>query len=226
MYLTEEWQARRIVMDAALEVLSDGKPHKALHITEALAQRGIMVSKRLVNSVLFSEARRYVVYDHKKFLYQLRQVSVNEIDEAIKGLPVEQLAHKHNGAAPAEENAELKARYLGRNDAYIFSSSCETDPAFFGALTKGRITQVVLNRDHPLFPSLSAALAPIESVEGKQLKDQFLEAQHTLEVLLAAWAKYENDLPNGPRRFKTEEARLEWGRNARLLLMDELDDSA
>lgn len=59
----------------------------------------------------------------------------------------------------------------------------------------------------------------------EEMQQLVLQARQTFELLLTAWAKYENDLPDSPRKFKPEESRIEWGRNARLILMDELDDN-
>jgi hypothetical protein len=61
--------------------------------------------------------------------------------------------------------------------------------------------------------------------DSAAIRQQLQQAKQTFELLLAAWAKYENELPDGQRKFRAEEARSEWGRNARLLLMDELADA-
>lgn len=220
MYLTEEWHARQVVMEAALEVLSDGEQHTSRQILDALHKRGLTIPKRLVNSVMFSEARRYVSYDKKSFTYQLRQVAPDEIDGAITG--IEPDAVQQNGHLSVE--GEVKARYIGRNDEYVFSSSTNTGPTFFDTSAKSRTIDIALNQNHPLYESLCTLLDTTDDLDCEQLRQRIFQAQQTVEVMLAAWSKYENGLPDGPRKFKAEEVRSEWGRNARLLLMDNMDE--
>ena len=223
IYLKEEWHARRIVMEAALEILSDGKPHTSRHILDELIKRGLTIPKRLVNSVLFSEARRYVSYDKRTFTYQLRQVERTEIDGAVENLS-QVASPADNVSNGATQSQEIRARYIGRNDEYVFSPTSSTGPAFFDTSAKSRTIEVRINEQQPLFPDLDELLAPVDDTSGDHIRNRFVRGQEVLKLLLAAWAKYENDLPDGPRRFKAQEARLEWGRNARLLLVDNLDE--
>ena len=71
-----DWTLRRLVMENALGVLRDGKRRKAVGIVHAHARdkdRRVKSSeKSLVNSVLFSEAKRYVVYDEFSNKYEIR----------------------------------------------------------------------------------------------------------------------------------------------------------
>lgn len=223
IYLTEEWHARRIVMEATLKILSDGKPHSSRHILDELIKRGITIPKRLVNSVLFSEARRYVSYDKRTFTYQLRQVERTKIDGAIENLSQAPLA-ADNVSNGATQSQVIRARYIGRNDEYVFSPTRSTGPAFFDTSAKSRTIEIRINEQHPLFADLDELLVPVDDTSGDHVRNRFVRGQEVLKLLLAAWAKYENDLPDGPRKFKAQEARLEWGRNARLLLVDNLDE--
>lgn len=216
MDLIEEWNTRRVVMEAALEILSDGQPHTSRQILMAMMKRGLVVPKRLINSVLFSEARRYVSYDRKAFTYCVRQNEVELTDDVAIDIGIEGI--------PQKKNSEVKARYIGRNDEYIFLSSARTGPAFFDTSVKGRTIEVVLNRNHPLFVVLDALLDPMDGSTCEETEQRLLHAQRLIELLLAAWAKYENDLPDGPRKFRAEESRVEWGRHVRQLLTNDLGD--
>lgn len=216
MFLKEEWHTRHVVMQASLDVLSDGQPYTSRQILDVLNKRGFSIPKRLINSVLFSEARRYVSYDRKTFTYRLREVEQAELDAAVRSF--------RGQSVPSETKHEVKARYIGRNDEYIFTASSNTGPAFFDTSAKSRTIQVRLNQDHPLFASLGPLLEPINGASCEEIRQRLQQARQMVELLLAAWAKYENDLPRGPRKFRAEEARLEWGRNARMLLIDELDE--
>lgn len=205
-------------MDEVLDILSDGQPRQAIQIVELLQQRGHSIPKRLVNSVLFSEARRYVDYDHKSFLYRLHEVEEEEVDlfTNIKIVTMQE----------QPEEQQLKARFVGCNTEYVFSSSEQTDSALFDVLTKGRKTHVVLNQRHPLYLNLDLTLGneDISGVFANESIARHLNSRKAIEILLSAWARYESELPDGPRKFKAQEARIEWGRNARAFLLEERDD--
>lgn len=217
MYLKEEWHIRKEVMEAVLDILGDGQPHTSRHILDQLEKQGFTIPKRLVNSVLFSEARHYVVYDKKTFTYRLREVESQEIDQAILSAAMPNGKYKN-------ESQGIKARYMGRNDEYVFTTSQLTGPAFFETSAKSRTIQVVINENHPLFSSLDILVEPISNGDCNDMYQRLIQSRKSVELLLAAWAKYENDQPDGPRKHKIEEARLEWGRNARAFLLDELED--
>lgn len=217
-YLKEEWHVRKEVMEAILDSLSDGQPHSSRHILDQLEKQGFTIPKRLVNSILFSEARRYVLYDKKTFTYRLREVEPEEIDQAATS------PHLHS--KPAVRSQEIKARFIGRNDEYVFTTSKLTGPAFFETSAKSRTIQVILNENHPLFSSLDELLDPNSNDSNQEMYERLVESRKLFELLLAAWSKYENTQPDGPRRFKVEEARLEWGRNARAFLLNELEEEA
>ncbi len=79
----QEWQHRKVVMEAILEVLQDGKPRTARQILLRLpTDEGFKVNKRLVNSILFSEAKRYVIYNRNSYTYRMRPA-----DEPVIDLP-------------------------------------------------------------------------------------------------------------------------------------------
>jgi hypothetical protein len=53
------------------------------------------------------------------------------------------------------------------------------------------------------------------------LQSKFIRAKEGLKLLLMAWARYEDELPDGPRRTRASEARWDWGRLARVFLEGE-----
>jgi hypothetical protein len=75
-----------------------------------------------------------------------------------------------------------------------------------------------------LFSSLDILVEPISNGDCNDMYQRLIQSRKSVELLLVAWSKYENDQPDGPRKYKVEEARLEWGRNARAFLLDELED--
>ncbi len=78
-----EWHYRKVVMEAILEVLRDGRPRTALQILDSLPNVGdINVNRKLVNSILYSEAKRYVFRDNRSYTFRIR-----EADEVLYVLP-------------------------------------------------------------------------------------------------------------------------------------------
>ena len=69
----QEWEYRKAVMEAIMIVLQDGKPRTALQLLGSLPyDDGLKANKKLVNSILYSEAKRYVIRDNNSFTWHLR----------------------------------------------------------------------------------------------------------------------------------------------------------
>src|SRR5690606_7317993 len=90
-----EWQKRKQVLDAALKLLGDGQRRSGRQIARELTANGFEAEKSLVNSVLFSEGRRYVTYNRNSYTYQIR------------GEPFVVEPAQQNGTGPSEANKEL-----------------------------------------------------------------------------------------------------------------------
>ena len=84
---------------------------------------------------------------------------------------------------------------------------------------QGGITAIVFNTNHPLYSQLIETLDPkIGEETDKELLDRVQNAADTLELLFAAWARYEMEEVNQQDMFF--EIRQEWGRMARFFLTD------
>ncbi|MBP1819269.1 hypothetical protein [Mycobacterium sp. OAE908] len=83
--------------------------------------------------------------------------------------------------------------------------------AFFSVRSAGNTITLTLNSTHELFAELPF---PFESAgDGGDFK-------RLCEVLISAWALYEDGLPGGSAKRATEDARLLWGRRAIEVLRD------
>lgn len=217
MTLLHEWPVRRSVLDLLLKALEEGQPRSARQLVTVLETQGLRVPKRLVNSVLFSEGRRYVLYDKKSHMYTLRATgdgeSSDDVREATYTEPSTPLTQSDGST-----DVSLKVRYLGRQDQFSFHSARSTTPAFFDVVVRGAEIRLVLNQDHPIYSSLSGLFdPPVASVET--VLDQEAEPPNrTLEWLLIGWARYEYEQPAGSRRRNVELARADWGRALRDLM--------
>lgn len=83
--------------------------------------------------------------------------------------------------------------------------------ALFTVTSSGNVVELILNSGHEVFAELPM---PFESGERE-------EGYKTLvEILLQAWALYEDSAPGAPSRRAAEDTRLLWGRRVIELLRD------
>jgi hypothetical protein len=117
---------------------------------------------------------------------------------------------------------ELAATTVGQNLKFTFANANITTPAFFDVKSRGGSMIVSLNVNHPAYTHLIEILEEdVEGVPQDVLQSKFLRAKEGLKLLLMAWARYEDELPDGPRRTRASEARWDWGRLARVFLEGE-----
>jgi len=53
------------------------------------------------------------------------------------------------------------------------------------------------------------------------LRSRLAKSRKGLKLLLAAWARYEDEQPEGKRRQELQDTRVEWGKIARQFLESE-----
>lgn len=201
----QEWQTRKQLLDEVLKTLSDGKRRRGREIARELKKRGIEVEKSLVNNLLFSEGRRYVTYDRASYTYQL------------KGKPF--VVSERQQSGDEVEVSHLAASAVEFERRYTFSSEFADSTAFFRPEARGGKTLVAINRAHPFSRKL-VSLALSSDARSQVLYQKYAEAIECIRVLLKAWSDYENEQPEGKRKFMVQEARAEWGRKLRNLLIE------
>ncbi|WP_148664690.1 hypothetical protein [Mycobacterium colombiense] len=87
--------------------------------------------------------------------------------------------------------------------------------AFFTVRSAGNTITLTLNSTHELFTSMPT---PFEE------NDDSSPYKKLCEVLLSAWALYEDALPGGSIKRATEDSRLLWGRRVIEMLRESHDD--
>lgn len=116
-----------------------------------------------------------------------------------------------------EEDAErLAATTVTNNLKYLFAEAPFESDAFFIVSPRGGTINIILNTRHPAFENLVEVLEknPNVSVYEERLN----KAAEGLKLLLMAWARYEDELPDGPMKEHAQDARKDWGRIARIFL--------
>ena len=87
--------------------------------------------------------------------------------------------------------------------------------AFFDVEKAHDVIEVWLNDRHPVHQHLIEVLSADTGEETREeLVERIQKASFTLEMILIAWARYEDKAPAGLKdRF--EDFRMDWGREAR-----------
>jgi hypothetical protein len=109
------------------------------------------------------------------------------------------------------ENSEaMAASIVDDNLKYIIKEGDIDGDAFFSVRPKGGKIMIILNINHPVYPKL------IELLEKDN--EQGSNAFDALKLLIMAWARYEDQQPDGDSKDRTQEARSDWGRMAKRFL--------
>ena len=137
--------------------------------------------------------------------------------------PVEKKANVEQGlidaGVPDDIAVELAARTVDLGLKYVFGHADSSAGAFFSVKPKGGALLITLNTNHPAYSHLVALLEDSgEALTLEELKLLHMRALDGLKLLLTAWARYEDETPDGPRRVAVQDAREDWGRVARQFL--------
>lgn len=120
-------------------------------------------------------------------------------------------------------NADEVVDWLFKNNLkYSFVDAEIESTAFFSVKSKGGKILISLNTSHPAYHKLVEVLE--ETTEGATQEDldrRLKNASEGLKLLLMAWARYEDEQPDGKLKTSAQESRQDWGRIARQFLQED-----
>lgn len=120
-------------------------------------------------------------------------------------------------------NAAEVVDWLFKNNLkYSFVDAEFESSAFFSVKSKGGKIIISLNTSHPAYHKLVEVLD--ETTEGSTQEDldqRLKNASEGLKLLLMAWARYEDEQPDGKLKTSVQESRQDWGRIARQFLQED-----
>lgn len=130
-----------------------------------------------------------------------------------------QLADQLEHQGHSRESAEgLAAAVIDKGLKYQMDIASLEGGAFFSVQPRGGVLLVTLNTDHPAYRLLLGARDPATLPDDPEvLKEKLQAAQSGLEMMLFAWARYEDEQPADQRRT-TQNIRFDWGRMAEAFL--------
>jgi hypothetical protein len=106
------------------------------------------------------------------------------------------------------EEEVLKVTLLSTNQRFEFIEKDISSPAFFTVERRGGAVDVLINANHPFANQFSYFL---DKCNEKNVKT-------FIEVIFSSWAKLELDAPEGPRRERISETRIEWSRELKKMI--------
>lgn len=114
---------------------------------------------------------------------------------------------------------QLAATTVDDGLKYIFAEADIETAAFFSVKPRGGAIIVTLNTNHPAYNNLVEILEEdVEGVSTETLRSRLTNSLEGLKLLLMAWARYEDEQPDGRRKQMVQDARGDWGRIARQFL--------
>lgn len=173
-----------------------------------------------------------------------RHTATNSAEQIATEATKERIEEGHTGTSDEQEKkseAEKKAEitkslenegvtnaaevvdWLFKNNLkYSFVDADIESTAFFSVKSKGGKILISLNTSHPAYHKLVEVLE--ESTEGatqEDLQRRLSNASEGLKLLLMAWARYEDEQPDGKLKTSAQESRQDWGRIARQFLQED-----
>jgi hypothetical protein len=120
-------------------------------------------------------------------------------------------------------NAAEVVDWLFKNNLkYSFVDADFDTSAFFSVKSRGGKIIISLNTSHPAYHKLVEVLdATTEGATQEDLGLRLKNASDGLKLLLMAWARYEDEQPDGNPKQKIKDTREDWGRIARQFLQED-----
>lgn len=135
--------------------------------------------------------------------------------------PPEERTREIQEALAAEGLDESEAQETATNavvggQKFEFYKADIHTPEFFTVRPRGGVILIGLNTKHPAYDNLVTLLEKDETTNDiESLRTRLRQSYEGLKLLLEAWARYEDELTEGQRKQRAQDARLEWGRVAR-----------
>ncbi|RUL46540.1 ATP-binding protein [Lysinibacillus antri] len=196
------------------------------HINKMLTHlRKIIVKQNVGSKATINQAKNEKVEKQATDVtnYRKEQGFISQSDEDEKK-PTEQRKEEITESLVAsgvdDESAKKVAqKTVTGNSKYNFIENSFEGSAFFTVRLSGGAINVIINKAHPAYENLLEVLnETVEETSVSQLKSRLDKASMGLKLLLAAWARYEDETPDGLRRDQVQEVREDWGKYAKQFL--------
>ncbi len=177
-----------------------------------------------------TDEKRYKEVSEEKGTYKTgtrKQEGHKGGSDKDESLPKEKREEVIKDALVKQGVAEIRAKELAATTVdnglkYTFAETDIETAAFFSVTPRGGSIIIMLNTNHPAYKNLMEILAEeVEGVDVEILRGRLTNSLEGLKLLLMAWARYEDEQPDGKRKQAAQDARVDWGRIARQFLETE-----
>ncbi|AFY33518.1 ATP-binding protein [Calothrix sp. PCC 7507] len=147
--------------------------------------------------------------------------------DADEQLPKEERKQVIKEALKEDGVTEAKAELIAATTVddglkYSFAQASIDTPEFFTVQSRGGAIIVTLNTNHPAYKNLVEILEEdVDKADIDTLRSRLVNSLDGLKLLLMAWARYEDEQPDGQRKENAQDTRIDWGRVARRFLENE-----
>ena len=147
---------------------------------------------------------------------ELQQQGHKGVSDVAEALPTETRLHElqkglQEVGVPHDIAVREASDTVHSGIKFQFTEAALDSPAFFSVQPRGGVILIALNTNHPVHEHLIEALDP----NGSEGDNSLQNGREGLRLLLEAWARYEDEQPEGTRRDSCMDARNDWGRVAR-----------
>jgi len=112
--------------------------------------------------------------------------------------------------------SELSKTMITTSVIYQFVEANFESPAFFSVAPVGGKIIIKLNTSHPAYDQfvevLNDEIDP--EISASELEKRLLTARDGMKLLLMAWARFEDEQPDGKLKKNVRDARIDWGKMA------------
>ena len=131
-----------------------------------------------------------------------------ELEESIEEMGVD-----HDSAQSIVDRA------MKEGLKYVFVRADIQSSAFFSVRPKGGKIVISINVNHPAYDNLVEVLEEdTRNFSEDELRDRLFNAMEGLKLVLMAWARFEDEQPDGELKNVVQESRQDWGKIARRFL--------
>lgn len=105
---------------------------------------------------------------------------------------------------------------INSNVLYQFIESSFESKAFFSVSPVGGKIIIKLNTSHPAYNQFVEVLNEdiYDNIEKSDIIQRLRSARNGMKLLLMAWARYEDEQPDGKMKDKVKDTRMDWGKMA------------
>ena len=154
-------------------------------------------------------------------LQQEGRVGGSDKDESLPSEQRKQAIERSlvDEGVPQKQAKEIAAVTVSDSLKYVFAEADIETQALFTVKPRGGAIVIMLNTNHPAYHHLVEVLASEELTnDANKLRERLARASDGLKLLLSAWARYEDEQPDGAPRSRAQQARSDWGSMARRFL--------